>query len=92
MIRVISHELNNSLAPVASLAASASELVRRGQTQRLPEILATVEERSRHLERFIEGYARFAKLPVPQKQPVAWSPFLAALQMQVAFRIPGPLP
>ena len=92
VIRVISHELNNSLAPVASLAASAGELVRRGHTQRLPEILGTVEERARHLERFIEGYARFAKLPVPQRQQVAWSPFLAALQMQVAFRIAGPLP
>ena len=92
VIRVISHELNNSLAPVASLAASAGELVRRGNTQRLPEILATVEERARHLERFIEGYARFAKLPVPQRQEVPWSPFLAALQMQVAFRIAGPLP
>jgi two-component system nitrogen regulation sensor histidine kinase NtrY len=92
VIRVISHELNNSLAPVASLAASAAELVRRGQTQRLPEILATVEERTRHLERFIEGYARFAKLPAPRKEAVEWRPFLASLQMQVPFRIAGELP
>jgi nitrogen fixation/metabolism regulation signal transduction histidine kinase len=92
VIRVISHELNNSLAPVASLTASATELLRRGQTQRLPEILATVEERSRHLERFIDGYARFAKLPAPRKEAVPWAPFLAALQMQVPFRIAGALP
>jgi len=92
VIRVISHELNNSLAPVASLTASATELLRRGQTQRLPEILATVEERSRHLERFIDGYARFAKLPAPRKEEVPWAPFLAALQMQVPFRIAGALP
>jgi nitrogen fixation/metabolism regulation signal transduction histidine kinase len=91
VIRVISHELNNSLAPVASLTASAAELLRRGQTQRLPEILATVEERSRHLERFIEGYARFAKLPAPRTESVDWRPFLGALQMQVPFRIAEPL-
>jgi len=92
VIRVISHELNNSLAPVISLTASAAELLRRGSTQRLPEILATVEERSRHLERFIDGYARFAKLPAPRKEAVAWAPFLATLQMQVPFRIVSPAP
>jgi signal transduction histidine kinase len=92
VIRVISHELNNSLAPVASLAASAAELVRRRQLDRLPEILGTVEERTHHLERFIAGYARFAKLPLPRKKAVEWRPFLAALQLQVPFRIAGPLP
>jgi nitrogen fixation/metabolism regulation signal transduction histidine kinase len=92
VIRVISHELNNSLAPIASLANSAGELVRRGNTQRLPEILGTVEERARHLERFIDGYARFAKLPAPRKQPVAWPGFIEALRLQVAFRLAGELP
>ena len=92
VIRVISHELNNSLAPVASLAASAAELVRRNQTQRLPEILSTVEERTRHLERFIEGYARFAKLPSPRRETVAWRAFIGGLQLQVPFRVVGDLP
>jgi nitrogen fixation/metabolism regulation signal transduction histidine kinase len=92
VIRVISHELNNSLAPVASLAASGAELVRRGQTQRLPEILGTIEERTRHLERFIEGYARFAKLPAPRKEPVEWQAFVSALRLQVPFRLSGELP
>ncbi len=66
VIRVISHELNNSLAPVASLANSGAELVRRGQLERLPHILQTIEERTRHLDSFIQGYARFAKLPTPR--------------------------
>jgi signal transduction histidine kinase len=69
VIRVISHELNNSLAPLTSLAHSGAELVRRGQTERLPQILATIEERTRHLESFILGYARFAKLPAPRLEP-----------------------
>ena len=92
VIRVISHELNNSLAPIASLAKSAGELLRRGNPQRLPEIMDTVEERARHLERFIDGYARFAKLPAPSRQPVEWTGFIEALRLQVPFQVAEPLP
>jgi len=83
VIRVISHELNNSLAPIASLAHSGTELLRRGQHERLPEALATIEERARHLEGFIRDYARFAKLPAPRAAAVEWSRFVAQLQTQV---------
>jgi nitrogen fixation/metabolism regulation signal transduction histidine kinase len=92
VIRVISHELNNSLAPLASLAHSGTELVRRGQTERLPQILQTIGERTRHLESFILGYARFAKLPAPRLETIAWSDFVAGLADQVAFRLGGELP
>ncbi len=90
VIRVISHELNNSLAPVASLAHSGAELVRRGQNERLVEIFGTIEERARHLEGFIGGYARFAKLPQPRLQEISWRGFLGGLQRQVAFRLDMP--
>ena len=89
VIRVISHELNNSLAPIASLAHSGGELVRRGKTERLEEVFATIEERARHLEGFIRGYARFAKLPQPQLQSVQWIQFLTSLQHQIPFRMQG---
>jgi signal transduction histidine kinase len=92
VIRVISHELNNSLAPLTSLAHSGAELVRRGQTARLPQILATIEERTRHLESFILGYARFAKLPSPRLETRHWAPFLAQLAEQVAFTLVGQAP
>ncbi len=85
VIRVISHELNNSLAPIASLAHSSHELLRRGQLERLPTALATIEERARHLEGFIRDYARFAKLPAPRLEPVEWQPFITQLQAQVPF-------
>jgi nitrogen fixation/metabolism regulation signal transduction histidine kinase len=85
VIRVISHELNNSLAPIASLAHSGAELLRRGQYERLPGALATIEERARHLEGFIRDYARFAKLPAPRAQPVEWERFVSQLQDQVEF-------
>lgn len=92
VIRVISHELNNSLAPVASLARSAGELIKRGQVERLPEILKTIEERALHLESFIHGYARFAKLPTPRLESVNWTEFVAALQAQVRFVLLDDLP
>ncbi len=92
VIRVISHELNNSLAPLTSLAHSGAELVRRGQTERLPQILGTIEERTRHLERFILGYASFAKLPTPRIEAVMWGHFCARLASEVAFRVVGELP
>jgi nitrogen fixation/metabolism regulation signal transduction histidine kinase len=92
VIRVISHELNNSLAPVASLASSGAELVRRGQTERLPAVLKTIEDRTRHLETFIAGYAHFAKLPIPRLESVDWADFIAAMQSQVVFAFFGSLP
>ena len=92
VIRVISHELNNSLAPLTSLAHSGAELVRRGQTERLPQILETIEERTRHLEGFILGYARFAKLPAPRLESQHWPAFLARLSQQVEFTVAGEPP
>ncbi len=89
VIRVISHELNNSLAPIASLAHSGAELLRRGQLERLPTALATIEERARHLEGFIRDYARFAKLPSPRLEAVAWSRFITQLRSQVDFVAEG---
>ncbi len=85
VIRVISHELNNSLAPIASLAHSSAELLKRGQLERLPIALATIEERARHLEGFIRDYARFAKLPAPRLEPLEWGRFLNQLRSQVEF-------
>lgn len=87
VIRVISHELNNSLAPLTSLAHSGQELLRRGDATRLPQILETIADRSRHLESFIHGYARFAKLPAPRYSLVRWQDLLSALQTQVPFQL-----
>lgn len=92
VIRVISHELNNSLAPIRSMSHSGRELLKLGDTRRLGVVFDTIEERTRHLEGFIQGYARFAKLPKPQLEAVALAPFLASLARHYAFRIVGDLP
>ncbi len=92
VIRIISHELNNSLAPIASLAYSGRELTRRGMTEKLPELFTTIEDRARHLEGFISGYAHFAKLPSPRIETIAWHAFVTRLQSQINFTIEGTLP
>ncbi len=92
VIRVISHELNNSLAPVASLAHSGRELVKLGKHDQLEKVFATIAERAKHLEQFIQGYARFAKLPAPRPEPTAWRPLVERLHSHFAFRVEGALP
>jgi signal transduction histidine kinase len=87
VIRVISHELNNSLAPISSLAHSGRALAARGDAALLERVFDTIEERTRHLEGFIRGYATFAKLPAPRRERVALRPFLARLAEQVTVRI-----
>jgi signal transduction histidine kinase len=92
VIRVVSHELNNSLAPISSLAHSGAELARRGDVQRLPGVFATIGERARHLHGFIDGYARFAKLPAPRLAAVEWKPFLDSLALHCNFELHGSVP
>nr|HET7858080.1 sensor histidine kinase [Caldimonas sp.] len=92
VIRVMSHELYNSLAPISSLAHTGAELARRGDGERLPGVFATIGERARHLHEFLEGYARVAKLPAPRAADVEWQPFVAALATHTRFRVAGELP
>ena len=92
VIRVISHELNNSLAPISSLAHSGAELARRGDTRQLPEVFARIGERARHLHGFIADYAQIAKLPAPRSESVRWPAFVEALTAHARFRMPYPVP
>jgi two-component system nitrogen regulation sensor histidine kinase NtrY len=92
VIRVIAHELNNSLAPITSLAHSGRELASQQDPARLARVFSTIEERASHLARFIDGYARFAKLPRPRPAEVHWGPLLAGLKDSLTFRVLQPLP
>ncbi len=92
VIRVIAHELNNSLAPITSLAHSGRELALQPDTARLTRVFSTIEERASHLATFIDGYARFAKLPRPRPAEVHWGPLLAGLKDSLSFRVLQPLP
>jgi two-component system, NtrC family, nitrogen regulation sensor histidine kinase NtrY len=93
VIRVIAHELNNSLAPISSLAHSGQILARAPpDPEQLGRVFRTIEDRARHLSGFIEGYAQFAKLPQPRLAPVSWQVLLERIRVVVAFKLAAALP
>ena len=75
LVRVLGHELNNSLTPIKSIAGSLKSLLGRRplapdweeDTQRGLDVITA---RAEALSRFIGAYARLAKLPRPQLQPL----------------------
>lgn len=93
VIRVISHELNNSLAPISSLAHSARHLLNGQESEaKLRRVFDTIEERAAHLQSFLDGYARFAKLPPPRPQVVDWASFVAGIRELYPHVNVGPAP
>jgi nitrogen fixation/metabolism regulation signal transduction histidine kinase len=92
-IRVVSHELNNSLAPIHSLFHSASVVRERaGDGGRLAEINAAIDERLASLQQFTDGYAHLARLPKPRRDRVAWIELLESVRLVSPFAIAEPLP
>ena len=78
LIRVISHELNNSLAPIKSIAGSLSSLLHRTPPppdwrDDMERGLEVIESRTDALNRFTGAYARLARLPAPSRQTVDFS-------------------
>jgi nitrogen fixation/metabolism regulation signal transduction histidine kinase len=99
LVRVLGHELNNSLAPIKSIAGSLESILAR---EPLPEDwlddvtrgLKVIHSRSDSLTRFVGAYARLAKLPRPQLQPLVVGECVqraASLETRVAVDVePGP--
>src|SRR5438045_5898751 len=99
LIRVLSHELNNSLAPIKSIADSLLALITREPAppdgrEDLRKGLGVIASRSESLSRLMAAYARLARLPPPRLERVAiqdWVRRVVALETRrpVAVR-PGP--
>jgi two-component system, NtrC family, nitrogen regulation sensor histidine kinase NtrY len=75
LVRVLGHELNNSLAPIKSIAGSLERILTRNPLpddwrEDMERGLHVITSRSESLSRFIGAYARLAKLPRPQLQPL----------------------
>jgi nitrogen fixation/metabolism regulation signal transduction histidine kinase len=93
VIRVISHELNNYLAPISSLAHSGQQISGDpDRAGRLDEIFGSIRRSAEHLTQFLDGYARFARLPEPRKQPVSWSRFVETIRTIHPFELEGDIP
>ena len=75
LVRVLGHELNNSLAPIKSIAGSLESLLARNPRpedweEDMQRGLAVIASRSEALSRFMSSYARLARLPQPTLAPV----------------------
>jgi len=75
LVRVLGHELNNSLAPIKSIAQSLDDLLRMDPlpgdwAEDMSRGLTVIASRSESLSRFMSSYARLAKLPAPKLEPV----------------------
>ena len=92
VIRIISHELNNSVAPIASMVNSGRMITKDLDDPKLKLIFDTIEDRTSHLSQFIFDYARFAKLPVPKKSLVDWHKLTEQLQQHYRFFLENELP
>src|SRR5690606_37087628 len=94
LIRVLGHELNNSLAPIKSMASTLADLLAREPPP--PDWredarygLGVIADRADALARFMSGYTTLAKLPPPRKRAVDLSGLLArvrTLETRVAVR------
>jgi two-component system nitrogen regulation sensor histidine kinase NtrY len=75
LVRVLGHELNNSLTPIKSIAGSLGSLLAREPKPEdweddMKRGLTVIANRSEALSRFMGAYARLAKLPRPALRPV----------------------
>lgn len=75
IVRVLAHELNNSLAPIKSIAGSLASLISRTPRPDDWETdaqrgLVVISKRAEALSRFMASYAQLARLPPPRKSPV----------------------
>jgi len=75
LVRVISHEINNSLTPIASISQTLCRLIgRHGGIENANDIiegLTIITERANSLRKFVESYKQLAKLPEPKKQMIS---------------------
>ena len=78
IVRVLSHEINNSLTPIKSIAHSLKRMLSRvpdlPRAGEIQEGLNLIETRSGSLGRFLRAYAQLARLPKPQQRPVRIAP------------------
>jgi nitrogen fixation/metabolism regulation signal transduction histidine kinase len=99
LVRVLGHELNNSLAPIKSIAGSLGSILKRPQRaddweDDMRSGLEIIESRAEGLSRFMQAYARLARLPAPSVAPCEIAPLVqrvAALETRRNVEVlPGP--
>jgi len=92
VISVISHELNNSIAPISSMCHSGELLAKNLEEPRLNRVFNIISGRVNHLNDFIKGYATLTKVKLPNKQELNWVALIEQLQELYSFSLITPLP
>lgn len=91
IVRVLSHEINNSLTPIKSIAHSLRRIVDRvdpfPRQDEVSQGLSLIEERSGALGRFLRSYAQLARLPKPQPRPLRVSELMSRI-VELEKRLP----
>jgi nitrogen fixation/metabolism regulation signal transduction histidine kinase len=90
LVRVLGHEINNSLTPIQSIAGSLRTALGPAPDEDVVRGLAVIERRAESLGRFMGAYARLAGLPRPRLAPVdvgAWVRRNALLEQRVAVTV-----
>jgi len=99
LLRVLGHELNNSLAPIKSISATLIALLGKDPPppdwrEDLTSGLGVISARAEALSRFMQDYSRLARLPQPQLQSVELAPLIhrvLSLETRLAVQLtPGP--
>jgi two-component system, NtrC family, nitrogen regulation sensor histidine kinase NtrY len=76
LIRVMGHEINNSLTPIRSISESLLQGLPRTEEEDLKSGLEVITRRADALNRFMTSYAMLAKLPPPQRSPTELAPLV----------------
>src|SRR5260370_39538800 len=72
LIRVLGHEINNSLTPIKSIAGSLrGRLAESASGRDFDRGLAVIEDRAESLNRFLQAYQKLMGLPIPKLKPVS---------------------
>ena len=87
VIRVINHELNNSIAHISSMCHSGKILAERLDEPQLIRVFATISKRINKLAEFIQSYSQLARLSNPQKQLFDLTKTLENLQELYQFKL-----
>ncbi len=103
LIRVLTHEIMNSVTPIASLAGTVNQLVAESEAKDaerpaglsgemfddISTAVATIEKRSRGLLHFIDAYRNLTRIPTPKYQKFPVADLIERVKTLMADRLSG---
>jgi len=98
LLRVLSHEINNSLSPIITITGAHKKLIDEGRldASTIPDVaegLDVIGRRASSLRRFLGSFAQLTRLPPPSWAPLSaatWIRRVASLETRVAVSVDGP--